>query len=563
MTLKIDIKNFLGISTAAFEFDGIAIVCGPNGAGKTSLIQGLHAANSGSYYMRTVHKKADVKDLVHGDATDGHVIVWRDEQKIKFSVPSAAREGDLSLGILTSIKDDRPAYMSPSERKGFFRRMFPIEVGEHDFMDACNEAKLSPAAAQFGWKTIEQTTEHGTEAKWDAAAAKLKEKATEMKGRYRQATGQGWGSDKSETWHPDGIDPDNLPVMASLEKLLAVRRGKLEEAIAKQAVSASDRKDMLDLANRLPTLRQQHEEMVKKGKELAAALHRLDKELDEAAAPVDITRQAECPSCHTTLIVGKAGPNERLTLTEVVEAPISEQEQRARQMKIDQIKNDRQRTHESAVALSRSADALLREIDDAMKAEETLKKAGGADAAMTDQEVETCRAAVAETEGKIAGLTAYEAGKKLHTQIKVMWALAEIAGPNGARLSKFSEKHKEIADGLKMLTGRAQFPDVVLDEKWALWFRGYSFWSLSRGQQWIVNVAMQCVAGKMLGVGLLVFDNFQDVEPALRANALRIIKAVEIPTIVCLTASKREQAPVFSKGTTRSFWIENGVLSKI
>ncbi|MEY4299253.1 MAG: hypothetical protein RIR25_489, partial [Verrucomicrobiota bacterium] len=265
MSMKLSVKNILGLREAEMPIAGITIVAARNGAGKSSLLQALAAAALAEPKMRGVNRKSEFSRIVRdGEAAGSVTLDWGDGwQRVIYpdgTFDSGGRSMPAPVTAL-GIGHTRLSALKPAERAQAVGALFGGEATVKDlaaFLLKASDGEISEAQAQAQaaatWE--KRIVVNGWEACHNAAA----EHATKLKGAWQQASGgQMFGAVKSRGWRPDILRPDREYTVEEAEAAVAVAREDLEKRIGDAAVSDTYLLKLQAEASRVPELKEQVE----------------------------------------------------------------------------------------------------------------------------------------------------------------------------------------------------------------------------------------------------------------------------------------------------------------
>lgn len=428
--MKLEIKNFRGISSGILPIDKHAFIAGQNGAGKTSVSMALAAAFAGHASPWDGVKAKDAKHLLRDGAKRGHVALQAGEQTVNINYPGGSVSGAVdSKASMAALGIVSVATMKPAEAAAMLAQYMGAEPQLSDLAQAVGEA----AAAQV-WPVIESDG-------WDAALARAKEAGSRLKGQWEGITGENFGSAKAKDWRPDGADSYDLSgdLQAKLDdarmqhqKLLTAHAvaservaralevtGKAqvsrlwlkEHGIPETMTAAECKAEAQRLSEQLQaaTLAEQSAKHMAQWKvlaevlpatqeELAQAQRNLEKAeaivsaakkfLEDLQRPAEQVQTAPCPSCGTHLVVVS-----RSALA-IPEGMLSEAENQARREAIDHAHADLDAACNQRNAIHAEIENLRREVQRMQDAEDNLHTAAAPAQPELDSQALMQRAAV-------------------------------------------------------------------------------------------------------------------------------------------------------------------------
>ncbi|MBB3103740.1 AAA family ATPase [Azomonas macrocytogenes] len=197
---NIEITNFQGIRHAALPIAApLLLVSGPNGAGKSSLLDAISLALTGQ--PRRVSLKKDISQLIADGAKKGEVsLSWLNADSEELSATTALPSGK----------------GNPLADQPFLP--FVLDAAKFAGLDAKDRRKVlfeltgaSASPAEITKRLIERGADAALvehikpllRAGFQAAADEAKERASQVRGAWKEITGETYGSQKAEGWKPD------------------------------------------------------------------------------------------------------------------------------------------------------------------------------------------------------------------------------------------------------------------------------------------------------------------------------------------------------------------------
>lgn len=229
--MKLEIKNFRGISSAAIPLSSTVLIAGPNGSGKTSIAMALAAASSGNAAPWADVTVKDAKaNLLRRGASRGSVTFIDGHVHTTVNYPGGSVSGEMQAGSVSTVAAGivLPAAMKPNDLSKVLYDTLEATPTKEDLI-----AEIGENAAEKVWPAIE---EEG----WDSAYKRGREASTKIKGQWEGLTGENYGSAKAKNWQPEGADAFDLSVPArEIELVIANEKSKLDKIKAQDAVNKS------------------------------------------------------------------------------------------------------------------------------------------------------------------------------------------------------------------------------------------------------------------------------------------------------------------------------------
>lgn len=512
-------RGWLGVPELSLSVASrLVAITGPNGAGKTSLIEGIRFALLGTV-PRGITRKTDWPMLVsEGYGKTGRVEVELDgERRYVRDIASGKAEGPLlpenEAALLPYVLDASTfAGLDPAKRRSFLFGLAGIKVKPDDV-----GAKLLEEGVPSD--VVEQILPN-LRGGFGAAAEFAKERATEERGAWKATTGEPYGSLKAADWRAPvtglehALDPE---AFAELEKQL---EGEREVLLAAQAENAVARSEFAK--SKRSTAERKHRAAAEVELDLAEAegvLAISERELDEAEAananPGGIT--GPCPHCNTLLtldrgafVLNPKGAAARTPATEKRAADARAQVTALRE-RVTALGRE--------LAVSKAAADLAETMGPAVTADDVqaaTEKVEAAQARFNETAERIARAkAAANAEAQAEERTARAAAA--HQRVLGWLRAGELLAPEGipARyVAKAIGPVNDFAREAALITG---WPQVTLSADMSVTINGTRPYELAcESEQWRADAVLAAAISKLSGLGLLVLDRFDVLEPDSR-----------------------------------------------
>jgi hypothetical protein len=565
MSLRLRVRDVLGVVSADVPLDGLLLVGGINGAGKSSLLNSAAAAALRLWTLRGARLKADAARVLRRGATGaGTATLEWSSGAVRVSWPAAEIDetGDASLkrfGSPYGIGAVRWMEAEPRVRMADLADRLNLTPGEAEiaawFQQHYPERENIPGLAAAmadkvmlsGWDPVHKTAvEHGTK----------------LKGRWEQATGQKWGSARADGWTPPGLLKGEPYSLEAADADVAQAKAALQRVIAAGAVTDAEIEAAERLSATAPDLRQKAATLQAEGSELAQTLERLQAEREQLVmvAPQDdddLPPVHDCPHCGAGVVITNDRELKKAAPRNQHAAPTPEQVA-ARAGIEAAIADARAKIRATSVATSQAeASAMMAEQAEARVAQ--LRAAPKRDAA-----------AIGAAQSEVARLEARrDAVKTLHsaTAIFQQWRdqqpVIEALSPAGVRAAVLDQRLGVLNAELAELCGIAKWAPVVLNEAAEPTYDGLPYLLLSESERWRVDLTLQVAFAMREGAGLMLVDRLDVLAAPSRPGAIMLMKHAGIPTLIGMTAAKPEPPylpDLAAAKVGRSAWMEAGQL---
>lgn len=512
-------RGWLGLPEASLQVSSrLVAVVGPNGAGKTSLLEALRFALLGTV-PRGITRKTDWPMLVsEGYGKTGRVEVELDgERRYVRDIASGKAEGPLlpesEAALLPYVLDAATfAGLDPAKRRSFLFGLAGIKVKPDDV-----GAKLVEEGVPA--EIVEQVLPN-LRGGFGAAADFAKERASEERGAWKATTGENYGSLKAAEWRAPvtGLEHAlDAEALAALEKQLEGERDVLLAAQAEHAVARSEFTKGQRAAGE-----RKHRSVAEVELDLGEAegvLAISERELEAAEAananPGGIT--GPCPHCNTVLTLDRGAfvlnPTGAAARTPATEKRVAD----ARAQHAAQ--RDRVTALTRELAVSKAAADLAETMAPTVTEADVATAAGKVHVAQekfgeTAERITRAKAA-ANAEAQAEERTARAAAA--HQRVLGWVRACELLAPEGipARfVAKAVGPINDFAREAALITG---WPQVTVGADMAVTINGTRPYELAcESEQWRADAVLAAAIAKLSGLGLLVLDRFDVLEPDSR-----------------------------------------------
>jgi hypothetical protein len=401
------------------------------------------------------------------------------------------------------------------------------------------------------WKLVE---EQG----FDKAHAIRKERGAELKGRWRQITGVNYGSRIAASFRPDMAEP----TLNEHDLMAAVARAQrdVDNAISAAAVSASER-DRLAVEAEALDLRTEALNRARAEAATGAQVLREAQEHRLSLPPTEQPRTAFCPHCGAEVIV------EQVSLMEIrLLAPSGEIDHGAvKERRLAVANAEGKVAHaQNAVNLARRAEAEARAaVEVSTRARERI--ANWPRAIETGTDAEASRLALTRAEKTLADWRTKRDADRVHERIETNETALEILAPDGLRTRKLERVLDVfVSSQLAALSDAAGWARVEIRPDMAISYAGRPYALLSSSEQYRIRCILAVAMAVLDGSDALVIDGADILDAPSRSGLFGMLGSAEIPALICMTASRREQVPDIERaGVGRSYWLTAGVLSPL
>ena len=565
--MRIEIKNLMGIASAAVEFAAgkVVEIVGPNASGKTSFATALQAvlardANPAGLPAPQA-RRAYLRDgCEEGSATletgDTRAVWEPHKQAITAPADDPASRPEV-VGLI-----DFCARKAARERAAAFQEALlpPPETVL---------AQLRERLAQYlPPQDLEGAMEHVERRGWKATEGLYRDRSRAAKRDWAGITGRPYGVRLANDWRPDSwnADWDGMTAQdaeaavvtardaaAALHAVTAVTEAEIEAAREADEQIPGVEVHLLQLKGTLEAAREAEANIRQR---IAALREERRKLLAGVKTNADDSDLLACPCCHAELaMVNKTGYQQLIPF----DRPVHEANERLHKAEAERLREiaaTEQLVIHSVEAELREAEGDTREkqthqirLEDALRGLRQKAKALG-----KEVESEARERALAEAdqerqnaEAVVAMVKARSDAEKLHETAARYGAVADALGPQGVRQRLLDKGLRRLNAGLAVLADTAEWPAVEVVETGAVTIGGRAATLCSESEKWRAQTMLQLTLAPLTGSTAVVLDRADLLDPTQRGGLIRAVQRVTekvpVAVVLCSTGVPDETAP--------------------
>jgi hypothetical protein len=549
--MKIEIKNYRGVSDAALTMAPIALVAGMNGAGKSSVAQAVAAAlTKNPAPIAGIAKNAAGK-LLRDGAKRGKCTVGDDAGSVTANWPGASTSEDgqppfaseIACGLVSLVD------MKPKDAAAILiTAIEALPTLEH----------LQQALPGVGEEILKQVWAAIQADGWDSAHKRAQERGAKLKGAWEHVAGEKYGSAKADGWcHPRLQDDerDDLSEKTLTDDVNA-RQARIEAAIANQAADAALVAQLQQRAAGLDEAKRQHSQAVDQLTAHRDAQTEIETQLAALPHPEVAETLAECPHCKGHLVV---------VSRTVVKAPtsgISAEENQARADAVQQKGAELAQAQGLVGDTQRLCAQLEHAIKDAENAARQLTEIQAGE--FTSEQIQQLRDELAEAEADLVAFRAEISAGNYHQQIHQNQKVIDALAPDGVRQQVLSEKMSKFNAALERLSAAAGWPVVKIDAELSVTLGDRPYILLSESEKYRARTALQVALADLDGSDAVIVDAADILDRAGRNGLFKMLKASGLRALVCMTMNVPTDVPDLAKaGLGASYWLGDSILAPL
>lgn len=532
----------------------LTIIAGPNGSGKTTIAQSIRLALTGEPVRGLVYKN-ELSALITQGEKDGKVDVITEDPaapvgspavwKYSVSLKSGARTAKVIDG--SDAATNVPTYaFDPSElltidikaRQKEIFKLSGIKMNLDSVMVELTDKGHAP-------ERIERACKYLRLVGFDAAAKEAREAATEARGAWKAITGETYGEVKAESWKASipkrQVEGKLSDLKAAFEKSvtsLETAKAAQDNLVAAEAATRS----ALKLVAARDDLKANEARLIKATKAAENAAHKLNE--TEKAASYKGGETCPCPSCGVVLFWNAKG-----ALAEWDKSVQSSGNPIEAFGKLDEVRAEKRKAdaeHAAVVALiaeGKAATVALesmpeRPSDDALADARNAVLAAQAAHTLAKSDYDVAQKE-RDAEGHAQAQT--EVAKGHHLDVGGYVALADaIEQIPGTYLSKAIGKINEL-----LAEAAASFgTPVVVGQDMSPMYGTIPYALASESQQWRIRMAFGYAISVMSGLGILVLDGFDVIQPSARGPIIKFLATQDkVQAILLATLKEAPKMP--------------------
>lgn len=530
--MHLQIHNYRGISHGAISLHPkITLIAGTNGSGKSSIAQALGCLLTGSTLPVIGVLKKSAHTFLHngaetGSATlNGYTITWPD---CKLSGISTHISSQYAAGRCP------PVDMEPAEWCQY--------LDAHPTREDVNNDEL--------WERLERH-----QFNWDAVRDQYNAEGQQLKGRWRQLTGQNYGSEQSPKWRPANLDATGKTEQ-DLRDGLAEAERLYEQAIKQAAVTEHETAELkklaADRANAIAALTTKQTAM-----NIAKAEWKDAEELTKSfETPQNAAITYECPKCNILLSLS----NDALHVHDG-KRPSRKQVRDALAKLDDHVGKVKQLYADYEARLQDYRDAMAY-ADSCTRAAKTLEAGITHDSPYIDP-VPAKRLVTVLTEALTAH-TVYEQAKQLLRDIQRNATIQQILSPDGLRKQVLTRKLAEFNRKLLDASTVAEWLPVSITDDLNIRYGDREYRLLSLSEQYRVNAILQVTLANIDNSAVLVLDAADILDASGRNGLISLLLSAGKPAVVMMTFTSHDQAPDLAElGIGITYWVESSTVREL
>lgn len=552
--LKFEVENFMGCQKANVETSQISFICGLNHQGKSSFLTAVSGALTGQPVVLGL-RKTDLGMLVYTGKAAGKVKIENEDSSVSVTYPKAEllTEGEnppttskIAAGMESLI--DFPE----KKRSEFIRNLTECVPTKTDLEEFLAERFITKKnVVEAVWQKVDQDG-------FDASLELAKDTGRALKQQWSMVTGETYGSNKAQTWQPQGWTSDLVDVSEeSLQADLTGLQAELENLISHQAIDENELAKLRETASD-SVLAQLKIDRDKTITELAMArksFYEFKREFDELPK-YDESGKKLCPHCGKPLTI-KGGE-----LAEFIEP--SAEEKTAVQKKRTELSEKMQKADIEVKRLESLYAVSLSKVEETEKANKRLyelerKSSGNA----SQRDIDLKREEIRKQQEGIAAFKAAKEAKRLAQNIIENQAIIDALDMSGIRQKSMLKGLQIFNAQLSEICNTAGWGTVKIDNDLTILMGDRPYILLSESEKMRCRITLQMAVAIMQEDKIVIIDGAEILDKNGKSGLLNLLYLTHIDALIGMMCSDPAKAPRVDDCGIRSYWANNGVFELI
>jgi len=546
--MKIEIRNFRGVSSADIHHEKLTLIGGKNHNGKSSICEAIAAVFTGEHFPIEGILKKDIKLLVRDGAKEARCEVHQGDviARIKWPEGPYYSEG----GEFKHISRVAAGFESLLDKKKKERGDFLAEYvkGKPTLDDLEKELKSHDFNKNLRDKLKDRVKASGFQGVW----AKAKETGARLKGQWEEATRERFGEKKMETWYPNKwYVALGARTLDELTKTVNDAKNLVEAGIAAEAVSGLEVGLIEKLVKSLPALKKDFSEVGSKisklrgkQKDLNEFIHRLKKTVKE---------EHGCPHCGGLLciedgkiIIHQGGENDR--------------DLEHQKIKVHEAEEDLSKTNEELLGLSDAHNRIEPQIEAAEKAKEQLERIRDIEKIKWEKNLEEVRKKSQAAEDDLDAFVVKGRVDTLKVAIKQNKIIIDILSPEGLRAAKMRDAIVPFNDLIGRLCRSASWGDLRIGADFEIRFKDRLLPFCSMSEKFQAKIILQLAMSATDEAPICLIDGAEIIVGTERNGLMAAILESKVSCMIFMSMKDRTEMPPMEKIGGSGYWIEKGEL---
>ena len=512
--IKLQTSNFRGLKGLRNISlnEKITVFAGPGHTGKTSALYALEACvtrDPTPWRVKKSESKISAQRVpFRGEGGTGiaHAMLEVGDDEVSISYPDATVDGsDIALSV--NSPRESLADLDQKKRAERLNAMLGTEPTEEQLRKELKEKGIPE-------KAIDAVCVQVFGSGWDVASKQASSKATELKGAWRQITGETYGSSKAENWSPSTWTPDLEKTEIKTLEAEKVQAWEFFDAAIKS--EGADEQRLNDLKRRASFLKANEDQLAQYQTELDennSESQRVGKKIKGLIEIKELSERSgmKCPECGTELQqngrqLEKFSKSKPLTKKQADELSALQE----KFSELGDLRSDIQNKILSAKAGISEAQKAQEELDSINS--DSIGKHDDLDRKKADEDYKNACDRLDAAVAKI------EADKK-HKMILMNTEIKNVLEPDGLR-------KKALSKGLKAINEKISQTGVQIRQDMEFVINGFEFEEVSESQKNMMRFVAMAAEADFMGYDLCIIDNTDRLDKTDRGILYKFLLAI-------------------------------------
>lgn len=563
--LRVRIRNVLGVTKADFVIEEakVTLIAGINAAGKSSVLEAIWACLLSDPAIRGLRNKTLQAMAIHDGAGDGVVMLdYGNGGKVVLSYPGSEMTQTGRVAFLGTPLGTGKVRFTALDEKGRQGEFSARALAAPTLNDLVAWYKANPGSGLEDPENLDHAKQLWADldtSGWDAVANRVKDHGIKKRGAWEHLTNTKFGTAKSPSWCPVGIDP-NIPydLPHELNRLTGLR-ANLEKMTTEAAMAAID-------TTRLKKAIQAAEEASKlvadTQQERTAIQAQIDAKQTERRAmhvpPTGLDTALKCPHCNQRVIVNKDAKG--YTIIDKAPPPPDDKTLKTLRAKAGDLEKDIGVLEGESEKLAERMISLRTTMEAGKRADAELARVKAAPAHDAEA-LEFARSEVLAAERLVGLLRTWYAARELYAEWARNTKLLEGLAPTGVRKAVLDVKLSAVNAEVATLCETLRIREVSLDADMGVYYGGRPYQLCSESERWRTDLVLGVLFWKREKAVVYMADRFDVVVATERGGIVYGLKKLGVTAVLAMTNRDRETVPDMGKTKMgAALWLDGGTL---
>jgi len=181
-------------------------------------------------------------------------------------------------------------------------------------------------------------------------------------------------------------------------------------------------------------------------------------------------------------------------------------------------------------------------------------------------DTEAAKQALSRAETRLQSFRQKRQADDIHSKVVGNELILDLLAGDGLRARKLTRVLELFNTGqLRPLCDAARWRAVTIEPNMTVAYGGRPYPLLSSSEQYRVRIILQLAMAALDGSEMVVIDAADILDAQTRAGLFDLLYSTDIPALVLLTLSRRDQLPNLAllEGGGQSYWLANGIATPL